>query len=165
MNNTQFEFFANCKNVFEVKKLFKKLVLKHHPDQGGCLQTMKRLNNEYQIALKSFDGVQLEDKIYNYKEKEENELMNIINELQKYRGLEIDLIGYWIWISGDTKPIKENLKSLGCKWHSKRKIWFYKPLEWKSRHYNSKSDLAGLAAKYGSSRFDTASKVYYPAAA
>lgn len=160
------EFFNDCKDVFEVKKLFRKLVLKNHPDQGGCEATMKRLNLEYQKVLKSLDGTKTEDRTYNYKEAEENELMKVINDLQQFRGLEIDLIGYWIWVSGDTKPIKEELKKMGLKWHSKRSVWYYKPLEWKSKKkYSSKADLSELAAKYGSSRFDTADKVYYPVAA
>ena len=33
----------------------------------------------------------------------------------------------WIWIIGDTKPIKEELKQAGCYFAPKKKCWFWKP--------------------------------------
>lgn len=32
-----------------------------------------------------------------------------------------------IWISGDTKPHKDELKSMGAKWAPKKGAWYYKP--------------------------------------
>lgn len=31
----------------------------------------------------------------------------------------------WFWFSGDTKPIKEDLKAHGCRWSSKRSQWYF----------------------------------------
>ena len=43
----------------------------------------------------------------------------------KLKNVEIELIGTWLWIHGDTKPVKEQLKAHNCKWHSKRKCWYW----------------------------------------
>ena len=39
-------------------------------------------------------------------------------------GIEIEVCGSWVWVSGDTKPHKERLKALGFCWHSKKHCWY-----------------------------------------
>ena len=39
----------------------------------------------------------------------------------------VEVCGYWIWISGDTKPCKDNLKRLGCRWSHNKKQWYWRP--------------------------------------
>lgn len=41
------KYFAQCKNLEELKKEFRRLVMIHHPDRGGDVETMKEINNEY----------------------------------------------------------------------------------------------------------------------
>ena len=53
-------FFINCTSIEDVKQLYKKLALLHHPDKGGDTLTMQQINAEYQQILKeksfSFDN-------------------------------------------------------------------------------------------------------------
>ena len=47
-----------------------------------------------------------------------------------------ELIGEWLWISGDTWKHKETLKKLGFRWASKKKMWYYreeKQIKWRSK--------------------------------
>lgn len=37
--------------------------------------------------------------------------------------------GTWLWVSGDTKPHREELKRLGLRWAPRRKAWYKKPAE------------------------------------
>ena len=62
------------------------------------------------------------------------------------QGIEIDLIGTWIWITGDTKPVKDQLKEAECKWHGKRGCWYFKIGNYYRR---SSKSLETLAEKYG----------------
>lgn len=39
-------------------------------------------------------------------------------------GVKVELIGAWVWVSGNTKPVKDDLKAGNFKWHSKRKMWY-----------------------------------------
>ena len=55
-------------------------------------------------------------------------------------------LGSWIWVGGDTKPIKETLKSLNFKYASKKKLWFYG--EMKGRNPKQKS-MEEIKNKYG----------------
>ena len=66
---------------------------------------------------------------------------------------DVYLIGKWLWILGDTKPIKDSLKALGCKWHSERVCWYWRSDTAKHYGKHSEAGLSGLAAKYGVSAF------------
>ena len=46
-------FFINCQNLDEVKKRYKELALKFHPDRGGSTETMQQINAEYQNIIKN----------------------------------------------------------------------------------------------------------------
>ena len=47
------DFFKDCTSLDEVKKLYKELALKHHPDRGGETATMQQINAEYESILKN----------------------------------------------------------------------------------------------------------------
>ena len=60
-------------------------------------------------------------------------------EIKNLEGLEIEIAGHWVWISGNTKEYKEALKELGFKYASKKKMWYYNPdLSWKRKAYKDK---------------------------
>lgn len=84
--------------------------MQHHPDRGGCEDVMKEINRQYHEALKHCDGQdnQHSAKPYQYHVEIETELMNKLLELLKLRSLDIALIGFWIWVGGDTKNNKES---------------------------------------------------------
>ena len=140
--------------VEQIKINYKKLVVKHHPDLGGDLETMKALNNAYEAALKSCNGQTSKDDqgqeyTYKYNQEIEKALMDKIIELLSLNmeNVEIDLIGTWIWITGDTKPVKDKIKQAGCTWHSKRGCWYFKIGKYYGR--SSPDSLEELAKKYG----------------
>ena len=155
-------YFQFLDTVEAVKTRYRELAMQHHPDKGGELATMQEINNQYHAALKALDGQTQEERTYTYKADIEQELMDKLQELLKLRSLEIALIGYWIWVTGDTKPNKDALKAAGLQWHSKRKCWYYKPAGWKKGKRSSKS-LEELAGKYGYRHFETAEEERVPA--
>ncbi|MBW4473959.1 MAG: hypothetical protein KME45_26835 [Stenomitos rutilans HA7619-LM2] len=159
-------YFINTKTVEAIKSLYRTLAMQHHPDRGGNEDSMKEINRQYHEALKSSEGRVGEnsEKPYRYKEAVENEIMNKLLELLKLRSLEIALIGYWIWVSGDTKSNRAALKDAGLQWHSERKQWYYKPAGWK-KSKRSKGSLGELAKKYGYQGFQTADRENIPTTA
>ena len=74
--------------------------------------------------------------------------MNKISELLKLPELQIDLIGLWVWVRGNTKPQKEALREQGCRWHAGRQCWYWKPTGLGHSRSNPGS-LEELALKYG----------------
>ncbi len=47
-------------------------------------------------------------------------------------GLSGELCGSWLWVSGDTKAKKEELKANGFKYAPKKHLWFFRPTSQKS---------------------------------
>jgi hypothetical protein len=90
----------------------------------------------------------------------EAEVMETIQKLIAIVGeeinIEIVLIGRWIWITGETRPLKEQFKELGCKWHRDRSCWFWRSAS--ARGYGKGGDLDELADKYGCQEFKAKSK-------
>lgn len=146
-------YFTSMHTVEQIKAEYRRLAKIHHPDIGGSEEEFKRLNNEYHDALKRCDGQKDGEHTYRYNEGTEQELMDKIYDLLNLPGLEISLIGLWIWVSGDTKRHKEALKAMGLSWHSKRVCWYYKPQGWK-RTRSSQASLEELAKKYGYRGFE-----------
>ena len=155
------QFFSHFNTVESIKSAYRTLAMQHHPDRGGDAEVMKEINRQYHEALKSCDGKESDNRTYTYKAEVEQELMDKLLELLKLRSLDISLIGYWIWVSGETRKNKDALKAAGLLWHSKRKLWYYKPKGWK-RTFQSKGDFQSLAKKYGYRGYETADKEYMP---
>jgi curved DNA-binding protein CbpA len=157
-------YFQTATTVEDIKSTYRNLAFQYHPDRGGDAEIMKEINRQYQDALKALDGRTFGEKEYRYKEDVEQELMEKIQTLLKLTSLDIALIGYWIWVTGDTRNHKERLKAEGLKWHRERKAWYYKPQGWK-RSARSRGSFSELACKYGYKGFRTPEDKDLPATA
>lgn len=133
--------FKGVEGINEAKKIYKTLAKKLHPDMGGGdTESFKILNAVYTDLI--------EHKIYFSNDfKIDIELEKIISLILHFENITIELVGSWVWVSGDTKEIKEKLKELGFKWASKKKMWYFG--EMKGRNPKEKS-LDEIKAKYGS---------------
>lgn len=125
------KYFENVKTLEELKKEYKKLALKLHPDvnkETDTTEQFKEMQNEYETL---FDKVKNQHRnaqgdIYE-KDIEEtvNEYRDIIDQIIFFTDCTIEIIGSWIWISGNTKNYKEKLKELKFRWASNKKAWSY----------------------------------------
>ena len=132
--------FKGVEGINEAKKIYKQLAKKLHPDVGGDEESFKLLNAIYTDLI--------EHKIYFSNDiKIDVELEKIISLILHFENINIELVGSWIWVSGDTKEIKEKLKEIGFKWASKKKMWYYG--EMKAKNPNPKS-MEEIKTKYGS---------------
>lgn len=120
----------NIRTLEELKKAYHRLCLKLHPDVGGSNDKMKILNAEYETLFERVKNIHVNKDGETYaKETQETpeEFQWLIAELFKLDGIEIEIIGCFVWITGDTKPHKERLKALGFRWHSKKRCWYKSP--------------------------------------
>jgi len=56
-------YFNKCLNLIELKKLFRKLCCKLHPDQSGDNKEFIKMYKEYEEACKTFGGVKGQQEI------------------------------------------------------------------------------------------------------
>ena len=139
------EEFAAAATIEEAKKIYRKLAKTFHPDKGGDTEDFKALNSEYHRFIDNFSILHFDDADF---EELNLELEKIIADILHYENIVIEIIGSWVWVSGDTKEIKEVLKGLGFKWASKKKMWFFGELK-KSRGRDN-MDINDIKSKYGS---------------
>ncbi|KAB1469130.1 DnaJ domain-containing protein [Cronobacter sakazakii] len=137
----------------EINKAFKRLSLKYHPDKNPQLngEMMKMLNAARDFLLANVSKIkqaQAESGGGGYDYSEEVEA--VLKALCEMAGVLYEVIGNWVWISGDTKTHKDALKALNCKWASKKKQWFYRPEEHKSSRNRREHSIEEIREKYGS---------------
>ena len=130
----------------EIKKAYKKSCAKYHPDRNPAgLEIMKLVNVAYDV-LKSYDGeavVSVEAAQYGH------EVAQALNNIANL-GLNIEICGSWVWVSGDTRLHKDTLKGSGYKWSPKKQCWYFRPADAKSRRFYGKSSMDSIRDKYGS---------------
>lgn len=142
-------YFKDCKSKEDAKKLYKKLAFKHHPDKGGDVEIMKAINNEFDEFIKNFkDNKKDSKKEYEFKS---STYRNLIEKLIKFDNITIDIVGYFIWITGNTYPIKEELKQLGFKYSRNKKSWYTAPKEYMENrtNYKKRYSMNEIKNKYG----------------
>lgn len=159
-------YFKDCRTSEEVKAAYKKLALKYHPDVNigtDTTETMKIVNEQYRLAFERLKNVHTNASGEEYtasKESEETaeEFMVIINALISMVGIKIELIGSWIWVTGDTKPHKDALKELGFKWAGQKMAWTWHKAGERKKSKN-KYDMDDIRGMFGSKEFGTKQKV------
>lgn len=130
------KYFETIQTLEDLKKAYRKLIFKLHPDKGGSEEEFKTMKSEYDVMF-----VKLQKGSTNSKEKNENidQYKDLIEQLIHFPNLDIDIVGTWVWVSGETKPIKEDLKKVGFHYSGKHYKWFYNGEEQKVNRRNKKT--------------------------
>jgi hypothetical protein len=138
-------YFKNIQTIEELKKAYRVLAMKFHPDRPtGDLGIMKIVNNEYDFLLKNLK--ETANVKYNEYEYAEN-FKNIIDKLIKCNGLIMEICGSWLWVTGNTKENKTILMENGFKWRSKKVAW---SLGDKSKVHHAELSMDKIRNLYGS---------------
>ncbi|GAA5504133.1 hypothetical protein Dxin01_03902 [Deinococcus xinjiangensis] len=155
--------FAHINEAADLKNLYRQLCKQYHPDKGGSTAQMQVINNEYEAAMKRIlsgkpDSEYGEGKWYKSRDEEaevEAKVQQAVEKIAHLDGLDIEIIGAWVWVSGDTKTHKDALKAADYWFMGKRKMWAFKGKFSKGR---SKTSMEELRDKYGSEKVHTKSR-------
>ena len=145
------KYLTDIKTLEDLKKAYHAWAVKLHPDLGGSVEEMQELNNEYDSLFSRVKNKHTNSKGETY-EKETNEapenFRDIIDELLGMNHVTIEVIGCFVWVSGETRHYKEQLKALGFKWHSKKTCWYLAP-DWYRRYGKKAYSMNDIRAMYG----------------
>ena len=160
------KYFNHINTLDELKKEYRRLVMLHHPDKGGDLETMKAVNTEhdelFEILKAQQNATAEADTTGKTRRVDETaeEFRDVLEVLIHLDGIEIELCGCWLWISGETRANAEALKQARCRWSSNKKMWYWHPTEAAGTFHKGKSySIDSIRAKYGTERITGAREV------
>lgn len=126
-----------------LKKMYKKLAFELHPDHGGSNEAFKKMQNEYKTLLDYFlkfkfdqgneSDQQKQEKKESYKQQDKD-VREKMQQIWHLEGITIEIIGTWLWITGDTYSVKDTLNYYGFKFSGRKKAWY-----WHSGKYKKKT--------------------------
>ena len=119
----------------------------HHPDFGGDVEIMKLVNLAYEF-LRDLDSwwtqAQARDAAKDVPLTET--IAALWGKIKRLPDLSGELIGSWLWVSGDTYKYRKELKEYGFKFSRKKSAWYYHEGGFRKRSKKSFSmnDIRGM---------------------
>lgn len=149
------KYFLGILDIEAAKVRFRELAKQYHPDCGGSVEIMKEINSQYDEVLQGH--FQREGKSITEIEKllkDSQEVRNKLCEIINFPGVVVELCGEWIWVSGETKVIKETLKTAGFLWSRPKSSWYWRPETHRSfkRFKREALEMDVIRVKYGSEK-------------
>jgi len=136
MGNKTMNYFQNITEPNEIKKHYRKLAFQFHPDkakditESEATEIMKEINNQYHITLKGLDGSKFQgfksEYTYKYNYTTEQSIVDKVNAVFALKAnLTVEIIGTWLWVSGDSFEVRKQLKKIGLKFSGSKKSWYF----------------------------------------
>lgn len=124
------KWFNNPQSIEELKRQYHKLAIQHHPDKGGSLKDMQEINAEYDSLFAGLKNTHetAEGKTYTSNTEATEtpeEFRTIINAIIKLDGIQIEICGSWLWITGNTYNHRDILKELHFRFSKSKCAWYY----------------------------------------
>ena len=159
-------YFNNVNTLEELRKQYKELLKKYHPDNpNGSTKATQEINTEYDNLFKVLKDRHEKKTTDNTKEKtdfnnmkydfsEDAKLREVLQKIVGFENINIEIVGCWIWVDGNTYEYKDNLKTLGFRWAREKKKWYFhtEAFRKRSKRKLSMDDIRNL---YGSTEVQT----------
>lgn len=160
------KYFKNINTLQELRKQYKKLLKIYHPDNPeGSTEATQAINAEYETLFKALKNRHNSksgysdntESAYNnnaYDWENDVALRETLEKIINFNGIDIEIVGQWIWVSGNTYAYKKDLKECGFKWASQKKMWY-----WRTDAYRKTSkktlSMDDIRNYYGSTKVQT----------
>ncbi len=151
------KYFKNVSNLSELRKQYKELLKKYHPDNRGNVVDMQEINAEYDNLFKilkdkhdskatdsdktSFDNMQ-------YDFAEDEKLREMLEKIIGFSSITLEVIGNWLW-AFDSYNYRKELKELGFRYAKNKKAWYWHSESFRKKSHKSLS-MDDIRSYYGS---------------
>lgn len=154
------KYFTGVKTVEELRKMYRELLRKYHPDnKNGSTEITQQINAEYDRLFTILSKeTQSDSQSYTYNKDDENKAFKGVLNSIIHINADIEIIGSWLWVHGGYE-YRELLKSTGFKYAPKKKSWCWHYGEYR-RYHNKEVSLDEIRMKYGSQSVSHKSKQY-----
>ncbi len=153
------KWFTNVRTVEELRRQYRQLMKKHHPDVGGNTEDAKQINAEYDTLFAIFSRQETQERPQGEQEyndttedkaAEDRAIRAVLDALVSVNAT-VEIVGCWVWVSEGSYPYRELLKSLGFKFAPKKKAWCWHYGEYR-RHHKKEVTMDEIRQKYGSQK-------------
>lgn len=152
------KYFSGCKTKYELKQVYKCLLKQHHPDNGGDVAIMQEINAEYAVLSAILPEVSEGFSDAKSAKSADPEpglsatLKAAIEKISAIPAITIEVCGKWVWVSGNTYPVRDALKNAGFRFSGKKKMWYFREETESQKYWKHKDvDMGAIRTKYGSS--------------
>ena len=165
MNN----YFEGCNTIEEGRARYRDLVKEHHPDAGGDTRTMQDINAawaSFQASGAKADGYKRQKEAHAEGRKSAADFHNLDEVAEVLRvkiefalnleGVDVELMGFWVWLTGNTQAHKETIKAntegqeIKWRWAHEKKAWYYAGVPSFNRERRSLDEIRSM---HGSQKF------------
>ena len=168
------KYFKDVHTLEELRKQYKELLKKYHPDNPqGSTEATQEINAEYDRLFKllkdkhkrksdnTADSTNTNQSEYSknmYDWENDKALREVLQKIINFDEIEIEIVGAWIWLSGNTYNYKKELKELGFKWASQKKQWYFHTDIFRKKSHKSLS-MDDIRSYYGSTKVQADSRI------
>lgn len=158
----KFKWFADDKitDINMLRAAYKRLLVEYHPDNNKEWDTtyiMQEINGEYAELFKRFrnkfehsNNAKEEFSLQQYDWQKDENIRRMIWKLCSLDGINIEICGIWIWVSGNTAKYKKELKEWGMRWAKNKQMWYiHYDDTYQHRHHKTLS-MEEIRENYGS---------------
>ena len=150
------KFFENVTTLTELRKEYRRLAFIYHPDKGGDTVLMQILNDSYErLSIKFIkENVDFSEGRKEYEMQVSEEIRQMLDRIMFLKGVDIEVIGGWIWITGNTFAIRTTLKSLGFMFSHPKTAWYWHKGEYRKKNGKIQS-MDEMRDFWGSQKIET----------
>ena len=148
------------KDLNSLRSTYKKFLIKYNPDNNAEDTTadMQEINAEYALMFErlknGFEHSEHYDRAtdrqkQNYSWEKDKQIREMIIALSRLEGLIIEICGVWIYVRGNTKQHRQELRALGLTWNRQKECWIIHFDDY-YRHGQQSMSMNYIREKYGS---------------
>lgn len=104
----------------------------YHPDVNpNGLELMKLINLAYEFLTKHTGKWSY--KSANSKPSIIDDISEIFDKIKRFNGIEAEVCGIFLWLSGETWRYKKQLKECGFRWSHNKFAWYWRPADYRKK--------------------------------
>lgn len=154
MRNQDIKYFnLPIKTKEELRKQYRDLAKEYHPDINNspeATKAMQFVNAEYDFLLSAIlNNQDLGTDARDEEIRIDEALRTFIDQVVIIPGINIEIIGTWVWVTGNTYPVKEALKAIGMFFSKNKTAWYYHAEPYRKRS-QKRFDLDDLRRMFDS---------------
>lgn len=146
----------------ELRKEYRRLALIYHPDKGGDTELMQILNLQYErLSKKLISGnADFTEARKEYEMQVSEEIRERLDRIMFIPGIEVEVIGSWIWITGNTFAVRDTLKGEGFRFSHVKTAWYWHKGEYRKKNGKIQS-MDDMREMWGSEKVNAKARGNY----